>query len=154
MAAPLLDLAFRSDPAQIAGVRKQAEALAERLGFSEAQRDNLGLVINEALANIIRHAYAGKADGPIALRVFWADPELRIELRDWGNGVNPDTLRLPERDPSTPGGLGLICMRKLMDQAVFSPQADGMLLTLVCRCNGTAKDSQACSSRRTDGDAR
>jgi len=30
-----------------------------------------------------------------------------------------------------PGGLGMVCLRQLLDEVVFTPQPDGMLLTMV-----------------------
>ena len=52
------------------------------------------------------------------------------EIRDWGNGVNPGAIPPRAHDPATPGGIGLICLRSMMDRAEFTPQPDGMLLTL------------------------
>jgi anti-sigma regulatory factor (Ser/Thr protein kinase) len=50
-------------------------------------------------------------------------------LRDWGSGEDPS--RRPEKtDPLTPGGLGLVCMRRLMDELKFEPQKDGMILVM------------------------
>jgi anti-sigma regulatory factor (Ser/Thr protein kinase) len=57
--------------------------------------------------------------------------EIEIALRDWGNGKCPSELvNLKPPDPLTPGGLGLICMHKMMDQVLFTPQPHGMLLTM------------------------
>jgi anti-sigma regulatory factor (Ser/Thr protein kinase) len=59
---------------------------------------------------------------------------VRITLRDWGTGVNPLAQPVRERDPMRPGGLGLVCLRQLLDDARFEPQPDGgMLLTMVKR---------------------
>jgi len=44
--------------------------------------------------------------------------------------LNPSSLPARERDPCTPGGLGMVCLRQLMDSAEFTPQPDGMLLTM------------------------
>ena len=104
------------------------------MGFDETAVGEIGLVVNEALANVMRHAYGGAKDRPIQID---ADPidgngsVIRIAIRDWGNGVNPTSLPEKEYDPLTPGGLGLICMRKLMDETSYTPQPDGgMLLTM------------------------
>ena len=60
-------------------------------------------------------------------------PTLRITIRDWGNGVNPATLPAKPHDPLKPGGVGLVCLSRLMDDVIFAPQKDGMLLTMVKR---------------------
>ena len=129
-AGRLLELKTCSDPANIAEARRAVEEFALACGFDRAAGEEIGLVVNEALANIIRHAYHGATDRPIHVSAGTVDGELRITLRDWGDGVNPISLPPKPRDPTSPGGLGLICLLRLMDNVVFSPQPDGMILTL------------------------
>lgn len=133
-----LVLKVTSDPANLASIRKQIEAFAAAVGFDDKATAEIGLCVNEAVANVIRHAYAGKTDRPIHLDVSAcsigsgdeADRELTIGIRDWGNGVDPS--RLPQRpyDPLEPGGVGLICLAQWMNKVIFTPQPDGMLATL------------------------
>lgn len=92
--------------------------------------------VNEALANVIRHAYRGKTDRPIRVAAEGDGEQVVVTIRDWGSGVNPETLPPRRRDPEHPGGLGLLCLKALMDQVLFEPQQDGMLLTLVKRRRG------------------
>ena len=126
-----------SDPALIAPVRQSVERLALEAGFTAKTAGEVGLCVNEALANVMRHAYAGHTDRPIHLKAHY-DPdsgELNIRIRDWGSGINPDTLppKPKQLDPLQPGGLGLICLRRMMGAVVFTPQPDGMLLTMTRR---------------------
>ena len=53
-----------------------------------------------------------------------------VTIRDWGNGVNPDDLPPRPPNPLRPGGLGLVCLDKMLDEKRFEPQPDGMLLTM------------------------
>ena len=127
--SPSLQLRITSDPANLAPVRHQLEGFCAACGFDEKSRGEIGLVVNEALANITRHAYQGADDGPIELKAGFANGLLQIEIRDWGTGqLPPEQLR--PRDPLKPGGIGLVCLRELMDDVTFSPQPDGMLLIL------------------------
>ncbi len=129
-----LELRITSDPARLAEVRKAVEHFARVRGFDETAAGELGLCVNEALANVMRHAYAGRSDRPI---IVAADERgancVCVTIRDWGNGVDPSTLPRPKYDPLTPGGVGLICMQKLMDDVVYTKQPDGMLTTLMKR---------------------
>ena len=125
-------LNINSDPANLAAVRRAVEDLACASGFDAQACGELALCVNEALANVMRHAYGGATDRPIELS---ADVDeragaLRVRIRDWGNGVNPEALPPKKRDPLTPGGLGLVCLRKMMDDVRFTPQPDGMLLEM------------------------
>jgi anti-sigma regulatory factor (Ser/Thr protein kinase) len=124
-----LCLEITSDPARLAPTRRAIEAFCTRCGFDEKAVGEVGLVVNEALANVIRHAYGGATDRPIRIDADFEKDMLRIIIRDWGNGRDPSAL--PHvHDPLTPGGLGLVCLRSLMDEAMFQPQPDGMQLTL------------------------
>jgi len=105
------------------------EQFCADVGFDAKAAGEVGLVVNEAVANIIRHAYRGAAGKPIVVDADFADSTVRIRLRDWGSGEDP-SLRPEKTDPLTPGGLGLVCMRRLMDELKFEPQKDGMLLVM------------------------
>jgi len=124
-----MKLDLTSEPERIAGVRKAVEAFALSAGLGTSSAD-LGLVVNEALANVMRHAYQGRRGQPISVWVDCDASEVTVRIRDWGNGVNPAAMPARAHDPATPGGLGLICLRSLMDRVEFTPQPDGMLLTI------------------------
>ena len=55
-----MDLTRRAEKI-FAGVRKAVEAFALAAGLAPAAIADLGLAVNEALANVIRHAYQGRA---------------------------------------------------------------------------------------------
>lgn len=133
-----IELRLQSHAAQVAEARRAVEQLAADTGFDAAAQGELGLCVNEALANVIRHAYGGVEGRPIVVAAEYSapvdggSPALRVTIRDWGNGVNPTDLPPKPRDPLQPGGLGLVCLRKLMNAVTFTPQPDGgMLLTMV-----------------------
>jgi len=127
-----LTINLNTDPTLLGSARSAIEKLAATHKFDAKSCEEIGLVVNEALANVIRHAYGVGTDGPIQIDVAVLDGELTIKLRDWGKGVNPDMLPPSPAsiDPLKPGGLGLMCMRSMMDSVVFEPQPDGMLLTM------------------------
>ena len=128
-AASQLQLRITSDPANLAPVRHQIEGFCAVCGFDEESRGQIGLCVNEALANITRHAYHLAKDGPIQIDIEFDSGMVRISIRDWGTGKTPP-LRPIRRDPLEPGGVGMVCLRELMDNITFSPQIDGMLLTM------------------------
>ena len=118
-------------------MRRGVEGFCADVGFDSTAAGEIGLVINEAMANVLRHAYAGKPDGRMDIDADYADDMLRISIRDWGSGMLPP-LPPSKKDPLEPGGLGLVCLRSLMDQVRFEPQPDGMLLTMTRRRNRSA----------------
>ncbi|HEX4123493.1 MAG TPA: ATP-binding protein, partial [Tepidisphaeraceae bacterium] len=52
-----------SDTSELATVRRGVEAFCERVGFDAKAAGEAGLVINEAMANVLRHAYANQPGG-------------------------------------------------------------------------------------------
>lgn len=151
-AAPMR-LRVTSEAAELATVRHAIEAYAEAAGFGAEGVAEVGLVVNEAMANVIRHAYKGKPGQPIEVEaelvpaaeasatLFGSAPAgngssgpvdvLRIRLRDWGVGVDPATAPKRGYIPGEPGGLGLVCLRQMMDRTEYAPQPDGgVLLTM------------------------
>jgi len=128
---PRVELKVESHPANLAAVRKTVERFAADHGFDDRAVAEIGLVVNEAMANIIRHAYAGRTDRPVHLKAEANDRELVITLRDWGNGVDPSKLPCRPYDPLEPGGVGLICLGQWMDDVLYALQGDGILTTLV-----------------------
>jgi serine/threonine-protein kinase RsbW len=128
--SPPLRLKITSDPASLASTRRAIEMFAAQCGFDETARGEIGLVVNEALANVIRHAYRGATDQPIEVSAQRTDEGISLTVRDWGLGVNPFELPPKKHDPMKPGGVGLICMRQMMDDIQFQKQADGMLLSM------------------------
>ncbi|MBC7782778.1 MAG: ATP-binding protein [Burkholderiales bacterium] len=120
-----------SDPAQIAAVRKSVESFAARLGFDETAIGEIGLCVNEAIANVIRHAYAEVHDKPIDFVASEVPGGIEIDIRDWGTGIVPPLSRQkPAGELLEPGGLGMPCLMNLMDDIRYVPQSDGMLLQM------------------------
>ena len=119
-----------SNTAELAPVRRQIESFCHSVGFDDRAVGEIGLCVNEAMANIIRHAYRGEDGHPIEITATQADGKLMISLRDWGTGSQPGPLPQTKDDPLRPGGLGLICMGRLMDKVTFTPQNPGMLLEM------------------------
>ena len=128
-----IELKVDSHPANLAAVRKSIESFATDGGFDEKTVAEIGLCVNEAMANVIRHAYANQTDKPILVTASSDDRQITITLRDWGNGVDPSTLPHRAHDPNTPGGVGLICLRQWMDQVTYAPQPGGGILATLTR---------------------
>ncbi len=129
-----LTCAFPSHPAHLAAVRRAVEAFCRDTPLDEPARDELGLVVNEALANVIRHAYAGAHDRPIEVTADRVAGGVRIAIRDWGSGKIPKPTDNPAAaDPLLPGGLGLICLKRLTDGAAFEPQPGGGMRLVLTR---------------------
>jgi anti-sigma regulatory factor (Ser/Thr protein kinase) len=128
-----------SNPEMLCVVRQALGQLAAGLGFSEAECHAVVLAVDEALTNIIRHAYLGNAEQPIEAsfhRIRGAQngqhrDALEILLEDRGTAVNPEKLCGRALEDVKPGGLGLHFIRECMDTVEFSRKLGRNQLRLV-----------------------
>ena len=125
-----------SSPAHLPVVRAAVERLCELMGFEEQTRGQIVLSVDEALTNVIKHAYGGAPDKPIEItlqRVGGAEGEaLHIEMRDWGERADPSEIRSRDLGDVRPGGLGVHIMQNCMDQVEYTPApAGGTVLKMV-----------------------
>lgn len=104
-------------------VREVARRVAGLAGFDETASENVGLAVDECATNVIEHAYNGKADERIELRLEYRGSELRIEVLDSGDPVNPAAV--PKLDleryaaERKKGGLGVHLMGRIMDEVSY-----------------------------------
>lgn len=135
----LLKLEFPSNPELLCAVRGAIERLTERMGFSERECRSVTRAVDEAVTNIIRHAYGGRSNQPIVLTCNCtheaaksaAAQGLEIMLEDRGEPADPEKLRGRSLDEIRPGGLGLHYIRESMDVVEFSRSGGTNQLRLV-----------------------
>lgn len=102
--------------------------IGRRLRLTEETLYGIDLAVEEAAANIVRHACSADEVGKMLVRVETLDDEVRITLTDWGIPLNPDDVK--PFDFSAPvetrirGGLGLQLIRSLMDKVVRNTAPD------------------------------
>lgn len=68
-------------------LRRAVARVAVREGADREVISDVALCVDEALANIVQHAYQGRA-GPVEVRVMRAGDELEVAVRDMGNGLD------------------------------------------------------------------
>lgn len=123
----LLRMELRSNPETLCVVRNALGELTQTLGFPEAECRAVVLAVDEALTNIIRHAYQGKTEQPIEasfrrIRVARDGAHklaLEIVLEDRGMTVDREKLCGRKLEDVRPGGLGLHFIRESMDTVEF-----------------------------------
>ena len=123
----LLRLELRSDPEMLCAVRGALTQLAEKLGFAESESRAVVLAVDEALTNIIRHAYKGTLGKPIDATMRRIELKqdgvtkdaLEIVLEDRGVAVKSEELCGRALEDIKPGGLGLHFIRQSMDRVEF-----------------------------------
>lgn len=129
----LSGLAGASDPENLRLIRRKVTEVLTQLGFPEQQLQTLVLAVDEAVANVIRHAYGGCCDGRIELSVWLDTDSVRFELRDYAEPVDPTLIKPRDLSECRPGGLGINLIDSVMDRWAFHHPAEGKgnLLTMI-----------------------
>jgi anti-sigma regulatory factor (Ser/Thr protein kinase) len=114
-----------SDPRYLPVVRGAIGPLAAAIGWDEAECLAITLALDEALANVIRHAYHCRPDGLIELECRESADGLEITLLD--NGDAPDRSKICAREIGCdqPGGLGTHIIKKVMDRVSYEVSPEG-----------------------------
>lgn len=104
------------------------------LNFDEKESYGILLAVDEAVANIIDHAYQGKG-GKVEIGVKRTEDKLIIKIRDTGKPFNPEKVKKykPEDQSKNPQirGRGLFLIKSLMDEVNFEFTPEGNILTLI-----------------------
>ena len=128
-------LKILSDPAELPRVRRRTEAVCEQIGFDSDTTGRVMLSVDEALTNVIRHAYGGRPGQPIEIELSplsgGSRGGLRIRVRDYGRVVDPAKIHSRALDDVRPGGLGVHIITNCMDRVEYAPaEGGGTVLTL------------------------
>ena len=125
-----LKVSMLSDSRFLPVVRTAVGRLATTLGCSESDSRALTLGIDEALTNVIRHAYGSKSNQPIEFLCQASGTGLEFRITD--HGAPPDRDKICARPPSAaePGGRGTHIIRAVMDEVVYTTTPAGNQLAL------------------------
>lgn len=118
---------------------------ARQAGFSEDALFQIELACDEAMTNIIEHAYGGEGKGDIKTSYQFKNGKFIIVLQDNGRSFNPDNVPAPPLPNEQPvdletlklGGLGLHFMNATMDEVQFTTHPKrGNKLTMIKYLSG------------------
>jgi len=138
-----------ADPEELERVRQIVSQAARGAGFDRKTARELATAANEAMANVIRHGYAGEPGHWVNLTVAATGKEFVIEFRDEGKQVDPAALRPdPDKDPMQPGGLGLAWMNRIMDKVEFRRRPGGGMITRMEKRTGNGGDAREAEKDR------
>ncbi|HLY18857.1 MAG TPA: ATP-binding protein [Bryobacteraceae bacterium] len=126
-----------SDPRYLPVVRATIAPLAAAIGWDESECRAITLALDEALANIIRHAYQNRTDGRIELECRQSTEGLEFTLLD--HGEPPDRSKICARQIGCdqPGGLGSHIIRDVMDTVCYELTPEGNRFTATKRLRKT-----------------
>jgi anti-sigma regulatory factor (Ser/Thr protein kinase) len=120
-----LKIVMPSDPLYLPVVRGAISPLAAAMGWGESDCRAITLALDEALANVIRHAYHNRADGLIELECRESAEGLEVTLLDKGDA--PDKSKICARALACDqlGGRGTHIIQDVMDTVSYQATPAG-----------------------------
>ncbi|MCK5739959.1 ATP-binding protein [bacterium] len=118
------ELKVSSHPENLAVIREFISRRAQQAGFDEDTTNKIELAVDEACANVVRHAYySDKKEHPLGVLIQIDTQKFRVTVSDMGCGFDIDAIKpvnlkeyvLEHRT----GGLGIHLMRTLMDEVNY-----------------------------------
>ena len=153
--APEIKVEFRSNPAYLCAIREMVNLLSRRSGFADSTSNKIALAVDEALANVMNHGYAKRADGLIWLTISRRETAgrldgFRIVIEDEGRQVEPEQIKSRDLADIRPGGLGVHIIKEVMDVAKYEKREGGKGMRLTLEKNvepGATGSSCGCTDR-------
>ncbi len=108
-----------SHPRFLSLIRAAVGELASVYGLPDEECREIVLAVDEALANIIRHAYRGQVDRVIEVNCRASADRLEFTLLDQGDPPDPARLTAEPPDDETLCGRGMPLIRMIMDEVCY-----------------------------------
>ena len=106
----------------------------ERLGMDEDSLFDLGLAVREAMVNAVMHGNRYSPDKKVHFKLDMGEDSLRISIRDFGDGFDPNRVADPlaAENLMKHSGRGLLIIQSYVDEFEVKPaQPKGTEVTLV-----------------------
>ncbi|MGH9323379.1 MAG: ATP-binding protein [Vicinamibacteria bacterium] len=124
-------------PEELASVLDRIEALVLEQGLSPDLASEMRLVAEEALTNVLHHAYEPQEKTAVEVTLRVEAAEVRLLFRDRGRAFNPLESGSPRFDLPVEqrplGGLGIHLIKTLTDEQIYSREGEENVLVLVKR---------------------
>jgi serine/threonine-protein kinase RsbW len=104
-------------------IREFVARVARKVGFKDDDVSKIELAVDEACANVIKHAYNKGNKKPIDIAIQIDYQKFTVIVTDHGRGFDPNSVKPPDMKEYLAemrvGGLGIYLMRTLMDEIDF-----------------------------------
>jgi serine/threonine-protein kinase RsbW len=82
--------------------------------------DLIELALNEAVVNVIKHAYRNATDKPIRIEAHLTPGQIEFRLYDWGRPFDPSAVPPPAFDGSKDHGFGIYIIEQAVDEIEYA----------------------------------
>ena len=129
---------------QLAPVRDFVEdfCLALSPPLEPGQLNPLILAVNEAAANVIRHAFAGRPDSPFQIVAEADTVRVQIQICHRGLSFEPSQVPPPSFDGTRDGGFGVYMIAECVDEVRYEQDSDGMNRVILIKSREEPRERQ------------
>ena len=127
-----------SHPKYLSVVRSLTLKVGQINGINEALIEDIKLAVDEACANVIKHAYSGDPSGKIVIQYKTTPDKFQVIITDNGIKTQSELMKGRDLDDVRPGGLGVHFIKRVFD--VFKldeKKKKGNRLILMKRLDGS-----------------
>ncbi len=121
----LRKMEFKAEPCELKQVRQTVSEVCMQAGFDCSLTQKLTLCLDEAITNVIRHAYKKHDDGRIKLKIKLQNNTLVFYLRDFAPEVYDNSIKPRDLEKPLPGQMGISFIDRVMDSWEFATPKDG-----------------------------
>ncbi|WP_250674710.1 ATP-binding protein [Paraclostridium ghonii] len=101
-----------SNPEYVSIIRLTVSGIANKIGFSLDDIEDIKVAVSEACTNAIKHSL----DDKFLVQFSILENALTIEVEDKGSGYDVQSLQEPDLTDPKESGLGLFIIKTLMDE--------------------------------------
>ncbi len=131
-----LKLDMPSHPRFLSVVRAAIDELSLAVGLPKDECDAVTLAVDEALANIIRHAYKNRYDQKIEFDCLVSEKQMEFTLLDQGEPPDPARICAQPMDELALSGRGTHLIKAIMDEVSYKQVSGGNQVKLIKRLPG------------------
>ncbi len=127
MAFETIKMEISSNPEYVGIIRLTTSGIANKIGFSIGDIEDIKVAVSEACTNAIKHSN----DNKFFITFYILENGLAIEIEDKGKGYDVESLHQPDLNNPKESGLGLFIIQSLMDEVnIESKENKGTIIKM------------------------
>ena len=120
MTCETIKMEISSNPDYIGVIRLTTSGIANKVGFSIDDIEDIKVAVSEACTNALKHS----GDKTFHIIFTILENGIEIEIRDSGKGYNVDSIEKPDLLNPKENGLGLFIIKTLMDEVIIESKSN------------------------------
>lgn len=122
-----IKMEISSNPEYVGIIRLTTSGIANKIGFSMDDIEDIKVAVSEACTNAIKHSN----DNKFFITFDILENGLAIEIKDTGKGYDVESLHQPDLNNPKESGLGLFIIQSLMDEVnIESKENKGTIIKM------------------------